>query len=44
MLCSDRSFTIKINEQYIVFPREGGYINVGGNYTDNMICPDYNLI
>ena len=44
MFCSERSLTIKINEQYIVCPREGGYINIGGNYMGHLLCSDYNLI
>jgi hypothetical protein len=44
MFCSDRSVTIRINKQNIVCPRNGGYINIGGNYTGYLLCPDYNLI
>ena len=44
MNCSDLSLTIKINEQYIVCPRRGGYIKIGGNYEGHILCPDYNLI
>jgi hypothetical protein len=44
MFCSDRSVTIRINKQNIVYPRNGGYINIGGNYTGYLLCPDYNLI
>ena len=44
MFCSNRSLTIKIKEQYIVCPREGGYVSIGKNYMGNLACPDYNLI
>ena len=44
MNCSSRSLTIKINEQYIVCPRSGGYVEIGRNYTGHLLCPDYNLI
>ena len=44
MHCSKRSLTIIINEQYIVCPRSGGYIRIGGNYEGHILCPDYNLI
>lgn len=44
MNCSSLSLTIKINEQYIVCPRRGGYVKIGGNYTGHILCPDYNLI
>ena len=41
--CSNRSLTIKINEDYIICPREGGKIEVDG-YKGYFLCPDYNLI
>ena len=44
MICSNKSLTIRINEQYIVCPRSGGYINIGGNYKGHLLCPDFNLI
>ena len=44
MNCSNLSLTIRINEQYIVCPRGGGYVNIGGNYEGHILCPDYNLI
>jgi len=44
MFCSKKSLTILINTQYVVCPRKGGFINVGGNYTGHLLCPDYNLI
>ena len=44
MFCSERSLTIRINEQYNVCPRNGGYINVGRNYTGYLLCPHYYLI
>ena len=43
MLCSSRSLTIKIHENYIVCPRAGGKIEVEG-YGGFLLCPDYNLI
>ena len=44
MFCSNRSLTILINTQYIVCPREGGYVRISGNYTGHVLCPDFNLI
>ena len=48
MYCSSKSLTIKINNkdnsQYIVCPRSGGYINIGGDYVGHLLCPDFNLI
>jgi len=44
MNCSSLSLSIKINEQYIVCPRRGGYVKIGRNYTGHLLCPDYNLI
>lgn len=44
MYCSESSLTVRINEQYIVCPRGGGYINIGGNYMGHLLCSDYNLI
>ena len=43
MFCSDKSLTIKINEDYIVCPREGGKIKAI-NYEGYLLCPDYFLI
>ena len=44
MLCSEKSLTIQINEQYIVCPRQGGKISISKNYEGFIYCPDYNLI
>ena len=48
MFCSDKTLTIKIKEQYIVCPREGGKVRVYNNSNYNLrgyiYCPDYNLI
>jgi len=44
MNCSDSSLSILINTQYIVCPREGGYVRISGNYTGHVLCPDFNLI
>ena len=41
--CSSKSLSIKINDDYIVCPREGGKITVS-NYDGYLLCPDYNLI
>ena len=41
--CSSLSLTIKINDDYIVCPREGGNIEVKG-YDGYVNCPDYNLM
>jgi hypothetical protein len=43
MYCSERSLTIKINNDYIVCPREGGKIKAI-NFNGYLLCPDYNLI
>ena len=44
MFCSENSLTIKIKEQYIVCPRQGGKIKIGGEFKGYLFCPDYNLI
>ena len=44
MFCSSKSLTIQIYNQYIVCPREGGIIEIKGNYKGFIYCPDYNLI
>ena len=50
MSCSDKSLTIQINTEYMVCPKKGGIISIGGrdtNYTDYegyLFCPDYNSI
>ena len=41
--CSSKSLTIKVNDDYIVCPREGGKIKVKG-YDGYLLCPDYNLM
>ena len=43
ILCSSRSLTIKIFDDYIVCPRAGGKISVEGYY-GYLLCPDYNLM
>ena len=43
MQCSDLSLTIKIKNNYIVCPREGGLITAE-NFEGYLLCPDYNLI
>jgi hypothetical protein len=43
MLCSDKSLTIQVGEDYFVCPRGGGKIN-GVGYDGYLLCPDYNLI
>lgn len=45
--CSERSLTIRVENEYIVCPREGGIININSNYSGlsgYLFCPDYNLI
>jgi len=47
MSCSEKSLTITIGSEYIVCPRYGGLVKVGGkhtNYVGYLYCPDYNLI
>ena len=41
--CSSKSLTIKINNDFVVCPREGGNVNMTG-YDGYLHCPDYNLI
>ena len=43
MLCSSKSLTIKIKNNYIVCPRSGGKITAE-NFKGYLLCPDYNLI
>ena len=43
MLCSDKSLTIQVGDDYFVCPRGGGKIN-GVGYDGYLLCPDYNLI
>ena len=43
IFCSEKSLTVKINEDYIVCPRSGGKIEVEG-YKGFFLCPDYNLM
>ena len=47
MFCSDESLTIRIDEEYIVCPKQGGLIKVEGPFTKYdgfLYCPDYYLI
>jgi len=44
MFCSNTTLTIKIKEQYIACPRQGGKVNVKGEFKGYIFCPDYNLI
>ena len=46
MLCSEKSLTIKIGDEYVVCPRQGGPIQLDSSsaYSGYLICPDYNLI
>ena len=41
--CSSKSLTVKINNDFIVCPREGGKIE-SEEYDGYLLCPDYNLI
>ena len=43
MICSSRSLTIKIGENYIVCPRAGGKVKAEG-FNGYLLCPDYYLI
>ena len=43
IFCSSKSLTVKIHEDYIVCPREGGKIIADG-YDGYFLCPDYNLM
>ena len=47
MFCSGKSLTIRMNDEYIVCPNEGGIIHIDGNetnYKGYLMCPDYYLI
>lgn len=47
MSCSEKSLTIQVGSEYIVCPRLGGLVQIGGkhtNYVGYLFCPDYNLI
>ena len=44
MFCSKKSLTIQINEIFVVCPRNGSVIEIGGEYTGYILCPDYNTI
>ena len=44
MFCSEKSLTVKIGDQYIVCPREGGKVEVNGDFQGYIYCPDFNLI
>ena len=43
MICSSLSLTIRIWDNYIVCPKEGGRIEAE-NFKGYILCPDYNLI
>jgi hypothetical protein len=43
MICSAKSLTIKVGDNYIVCPRSGGQVKAL-NYKGYILCPDYNLI
>ena len=43
MFCSNK-LTVKIKDQYIVCPRQGGKVEVNGDFQGYIYCPDYNLI
>ena len=44
MFCTSKSLTIQIYNQYLVCPREGGIVEIKGDYKGYVYCPDYNLI
>ena len=48
MFCSETTLTIKIKEQYIACPRQGGKVEIFNNTNFTLkgyiYCPDYNLI
>ena len=44
IFCTEKSLTIQINNQYIVCPRQGGKIELVGEFKGELYCPDYNLI
>ena len=43
MFCSKLSLTIKLKDNYIVCPRNGGKVTAE-NFKGFLLCPDYNLI
>ena len=44
MYCTNSSLTIQIYNHFVVCPRSGGKVSIGGDYTGYLFCPDYNLI
>ena len=44
MFCSDTTLTIKIKEQYIACPRQGGKVEMKGEFKGYLYCHDYYLI
>ena len=44
MFCSEKSLTIQVYDQYIVCPREGGIVEITGEFLGHIYCPDFNLI
>ena len=44
MFCTDKVLEVKINNQYIVCPIQGGRVEVSGDLQGYIYCPDYNLI
>ena len=43
MYCTN-TLTVKIKDQYIVCPKQGGRVEVNGGLEGFIYCPDYNLI
>ena len=48
MLCSEKSLTIQVGNEFIVCPQQGGPIKLEAgpntNYSGILICPDYNSV
>ena len=48
MICSEKSLTIQLDNEYVVCPRKGGMIKIENkeytNFVGYLFCPDYNLI
>ena len=37
IFCSEKSLTIQVYNQYIVCPREGGIVQIKGEYIDELV-------
>ena len=44
MYCSEETLTIGIKNQFVACPRAGGKVEIKGEFSGYIYCPDYNLI